>query len=503
MLLDVTRVTVLGGTKKKVTTRDRQGRVTDRYDVRWRAQLRSGETRMFRQRFDRAVDADRFVSRLRAVGLPTSGWHLDDDGRPSDRVSTIGAATANLTVWSALLRYRAATWRGASGNGRKSAAFTLRAAARVLKPNAPALPTHARAYLDLIAFRAADQPADASALAEKLEYDGELFDASDLIAGREFIERWSLPIADLDRDRVRQLIAEMGQGRAAATEGRRWTQLRAVLRWWQQEGIATADLTTRLGVIRGTSLPALGDDEPIPDEREMWALAWALALVGRPQYAVLPLVMGGAGLRIGECCELRRRDCTEGPKGGMWISVHGTLATPGRSWTDSGDGVERRGTKAKGPDGDMRGRRTYLQGAEASALRTHLELFCAPAADARVFTSTTGRHLDVAHLQQRAWKRARELAFPEGHRLHNVGRHAFRHLAVTRWLRAGVPLRTAARWGGWKDVATMLRWYESRLPGDDEMAAGRLAEVPTCAAGRRSDPGCHPAPLGKPTLPLA
>jgi integrase len=101
--------------------------------------------------------------------------------------------------------------------------------------------------------------------------------------------------------------------------------------------------------------------------------------------------------------------------------------------------------------------------------------FCGGPADARVFTATTGRHLDVSHLQQRAWKRARELAFPEGHRLRDVGRHAFRHLAVTRWLRAGVPLRTAARWGGWSDVATMLRWYESRLPGDDELAAGRLA----------------------------
>ena len=147
-----------------------------------------------------------------------------------------------------------------------------------------------------------------------------------------------------------------------------------------------------------------------------------------------------------------------------------------QQWTDSGDGIERRGTKAKGPDGDLRGRRTYLQHAEAAVLRTHLEQFCGGAADARVFTSTTGRHLDVAHLQQRAWKRARELAFPEGHRLHDVGRHAFRHLAVTRWLRAGVPLRTAARWGGWKDVATMLRWYESRLPGDDELAAGRLTD---------------------------
>ena len=382
--------------------------------------------------------------------------------------------TGDLTVWVALQLYWSATWRGASANGRKAAAFTLRTTARVLKPNAPTLPTATRAYLDLIACRAADEPTDASALVEKFEYHGEVFGAADLLAGRRFLERWSLPVADLDRDRVRRLIAELGQGRAAATEGRRWTQLRAVLRWWHDEAIVESDLTARLGVIRGTGVPTLGDDEPIPDEREMWLMEWALCLVGKPPYAALSLVMGGAGLRIGECCELRRRDCTDGPNNGMWISVRGTLATPGRSWTDSGDGIERRGTKAKGPDGDLRGRRTYLQAAESAVLRTHLEQFSDRTAEARVFTSTTGHHLDVSHLQQRAWKRSRELALPEGHRLRDVGRHAFRHLAVTRWLRAGVPLRTAARWGGWSDVATMLRWYESRLPGDDELAAGRL-----------------------------
>ena len=361
MVLDVTRVTVLGGSRKRVTTRDRRCVATERYDVRWRAVLRSGESRMFRQRFDRATDADQFVSRLRAVALPTSGRHLDDDGRPSDQ-TTMGAAIAGKhTVWSALLLYRSATWRGASANGRKAASFTLRTTARLLKPNAPPLPAAARAYLDLIAFRDADEPTDANELAEKFEYHGEVFGAADLLTGRHFLERWSLPVADLDRDRVRRLIAELGQGDAAATEGRRWAQLRAMLRWWNDEAMVGSDLTARLGVIRGTSIPTLGDDEPIPDEREMRRMAWALCLVGKPQYAALPLVMGGAGLRIGECCELRRRDCAEGPNNGMWISVRGTLATPGRSWTDSGDGVERRGTKAKGPDGDLRGRRTYLQ----------------------------------------------------------------------------------------------------------------------------------------------
>ena len=255
-MLDVTRVTVLGGGKRKVATKDRRGAVTERYDVRWRVQLSSGETRVFRQRFDRSGDADGLVRRLQAVGLPASGWHLDDNGRPSDEPVSVGSPAEGLTVWSALQMYRTATWRGASANGRKAACLTLRATARVLKPNAPRVPLAANAYVDLVSFPSAVEPTAVDDLAEKYAYRDGVLGAADLLAGRAFLERWSLPVADLDRDHVRRLIAELGHGRAAATEGRRWTQLRAVLRWWQTEGITTADLTTRLGVIRGTSIPA-------------------------------------------------------------------------------------------------------------------------------------------------------------------------------------------------------------------------------------------------------
>jgi hypothetical protein len=41
-VLDVTRVTVLGESRKRVTTRDRRGVVTERCEVRWPALLRSG-----------------------------------------------------------------------------------------------------------------------------------------------------------------------------------------------------------------------------------------------------------------------------------------------------------------------------------------------------------------------------------------------------------------------------------------------------------------------------
>ena len=105
--------------------------------------------------------------------------------------------------------------------GAKAAAFTLRTTARLLKLNAPRVPLAAHAYLDLVSFRGAVEPATVDELAEKFEYRSCVFGAADLLVGCVFLERWSLPVVDLDRDHVRRLIAELGHGRAAAAEGRR------------------------------------------------------------------------------------------------------------------------------------------------------------------------------------------------------------------------------------------------------------------------------------------
>ena len=84
--------------------------------------------RMLRQRFDRAIEADAFVKRLQAVGLPGSGWELDDEWRPVDAVTARRQLVPD-TMWTAVCAYRSATWRQSSGNGRKSAAPALRALA--------------------------------------------------------------------------------------------------------------------------------------------------------------------------------------------------------------------------------------------------------------------------------------------------------------------------------------------------------------------------------------
>jgi len=93
-----------------------------------------------------------------------------------------------------------------------------------------------------------------------------------------------------------------------------------------------------------------------------------------------------------------------------------------------------------------------------------------------VFTSATGRRLDVSHLQERAWKGAR-------------GWRSSRATACVTWAvtpfatslsPAGCELASVVDRGalGWLERrCQMLLWYESRLRGDDELVAGRLAEA--------------------------
>jgi hypothetical protein len=226
----ITKVTVLGGGRQRITTRDRKGATVERYEVRWRVHFKDSPPRNLRQRFDRAVEADAFVKRLQAVGLPGSGWELDDQWRPVD-ASTAQRHLVPDTMWTAVCAYRSATWRQASGNGRKSAAPALRALAQLTPPDAPRPPTTVAAYLDLVAFRNETEPDDLwHTHPDGVIHHGVHHTADDLAAGRRWLERWSLPVAQLTRTHIRTVVTRLGAGRSPATEGRRWTQVRAALR---------------------------------------------------------------------------------------------------------------------------------------------------------------------------------------------------------------------------------------------------------------------------------
>ena len=86
--------------------------------------------------------------------------------------------------------------------------------------------------------------------------------------GRQFLEKWSLPVSELTTAHVRRLIAEVGAGRASSTEGRRWGDMRTVLRWWVNEDLIEERVITRVGRVRGTVIEPPGEDDPVGDQRK-------------------------------------------------------------------------------------------------------------------------------------------------------------------------------------------------------------------------------------------
>jgi integrase len=462
------------------------------YEVRWRVFLTDGTQRDRRKRHARKGLADATVDNLRkaevaAVERNGHRWGWDDRLHPV-LMNSAPVADAQDTVWKLITDWRTATWRTNSGNGRKNHSYSLRMMARYLvRDNAPPPPSSVDAYLRLVAFRNIVEPTRDELLAlGEIESTGPgtprgPVPAYELWEGREWLEEHSLPLAQLSRVHLRRMLTAIGEGRAANTERRYWISVKSVLNWGAREVDPGAAPRVAPGLtigvaVRGSTSTTVGEVGAVPTDKEMWRMAWACGLRRGPRWCALPVVMGGAGLRIGECAALLRRHIREDTTtGGMWIVVRNNRATPGKAWTDSGERAEHRGTKGKGTEGNRKGRTTFLPPEEAKIMRLHLELFVGAGLDSPVFTGAQGARLDTPHLQRDVWKPARELAFPAPHRLHELNRHAFRHLAVTRWLRSGVPLTTAARWGGWAKVSTMVDFYDSVLPNDDHSGAAVMS----------------------------
>ena len=470
------------------------------WELRWRLYIR-GRTRPFeRRRVFRGTGAraraDVFRKHLEraADGVVEHGerWEFDDDFEPT--LVGLDRSSSEDTVWTLACAWRTATWRNQSGNGRRGACYSLRPMVRTLvRDDAPRPPIGVDGYLRTIAFRAEREPTNeeiaamgdpAGDICSRGYGDRERWTVTQIIDGRDWLVDNSLPVSELTRDRLRHLINVLGREHAPNTERRRWSTVKAVLNWGASEfgrdGAPRCPAGLTFGLkVRGAERASVDEIGEVPTVDEMWTFAWALGIVAGPRYCALPTALGGAGLRIGEAAALQRRNCEDDlSTGGMWLTVRANLATPGPSWTDAGTHIERRGTKGKGPKGNTKGRRTYLPPQEAAVLRYHLAQFVQQSPDAPVFTTNGGSLLTVPHLQRDAWKPARELAFPTPHRLATINRHSLRHLACTRWLRAGVALTTAARWGGWSSVATMVDFYDSVLPNDDATAAATMAITP-------------------------
>lgn len=466
------------------------------WELRWRLYMTDGNPRERRRGFARKALADAHGEKLvKAVDNNVDrvtgrrwGWSpklepilLGDTTEPVD--------PANIdTVWRLVGDWRTATWGGASGNGRKNQSYALRFMVRhLLRDTAAPVPPEVDIYLLAVAFRQAKEPtldelraAHPTGIVRYRPAQRQPWaeiDVDALWSGRLWIERHSLPVASLDRPMLRDLLADIARGRAASTESRYWSSVHAVLGWGTREGDpprVKPGLTDGVDV-RSVPRSALDEVGEVPNLWELRTFAFAVGQAAGSRWCALPLVMGAGGLRVGECAALVRSNITDDNKtDGLWINVRRNRATPGKAWTDNGEAVEIRGTKRKGPHGNLKGRRTYLPPKEAAILRTHLDLFVGPGANAPVFTTASGAIIG-AHLDRDVWDPAARLVFPAPHRLAGMNRHALRHLAATRWLRQGFALTTAARWGGWAQVSTMVDFYDSVLPNDDDGAAALMA----------------------------
>ena len=79
----------------------------------------------------------------------------------------------------------------------------------------------------------------------------------------------------------------------------------------------------------------------------------------------------------------------------------------------------------------------------------------------------------MSNFQRSVWGPARAAVFAENDPLRKVRRHDLRHAAITSWLNAGVPLKTAQAWSGHKTASVLLGTYLGVMRGDEEVAVER------------------------------
>lgn len=466
----VRKVAVYPTTKVQTKGRGVSSKPGVGHRVRWRLYRTDGTEQTRKTTFTTADLAKTFVKRLHLAEVGRDGWTFDSSGAPVPLRAD--DPTGGETAWDLAVEYWHEHWRRLSPSGRKAASyamsgFVLGTVTRSAGPPPPAT----QAYLAKLAWHSGRFADDE--MPDELRYAGDTYTGAELLRARTWLVSSSTPLVDLSPRLMQHIVNDMGNGQSTGTEQRRWSSLRAMLRWAFKTERLSKDLTR--GVSARSSSSHLIEPDLIPTVDEMWRFSWACIAVAGPEWAALPLFLGGCGARIGEATALRRRHLREHPSsGGMWVDLRRSITRTSAAWGE-GEIVVARGTKARGPEGNLQGRTTYLPAKEAAIMREHLAQFVPSAADSYVFSTGGNQPLDLAHLATSIWRPAVELAFPAPHRLEGMGRHALRHLAATRWLNTpGMPYKTAQKFGGWRTLSVMLDDYAACLPLDDERAVDAI-----------------------------
>lgn len=438
-------------------TGEKVRRQQPRFDVRYRV-----DGHDFRYGFDQRGWAESFVNDLRKNFA--QGWLFDPDARRFLDPASSGDAH-ELTMYDHARDYLSRKWRSWQPATRPPAQRDLaRACMFLVRDDAPRLSAGARveadAYLRDIVLTI---PAPEQLSSAEQEWD-------------QWFLRWSLPLraitdehlhAFMEDVRTRTLdgkrreLAESSVARTRAVVRAAFTyaRKRRLIEWDPWEPVEAPSMRDRDRV----------DADLVMSPAQVRQIGEACADIDS-RYRAFVLVQGLCGLRPGEAIELRRRDINVEAGNPISITARGThLHVPERYLMPGED--RRRPLKGRG----KRASRTIPLPQELRpVLKRHLAEHVAAKADAHMFTTPTGKPLNLSNFQRDVWTPAREAGFAEGDPLRGARRHDLRHAAITAWLNAGVPLKTAQAWSGHRTVSVLLDTYLGVICGDEAVAMARF-----------------------------
>ena len=416
----------------------------------------------FRYRFEQKGWAEAFLRELQDNFA--QGWLFDPNARRFVDPDADGAVQTPLTVFEHFRDYLQRKWRGWAPSSRAIAQADLaRGCLHLVKTDAPALsPAERRralAYLRTAAF-----------VPESPEPGGGEWE--------KWFLRWSLPLADVTDEHLQTYIDDV-RDRGHDRRPRRLApsslaRTRAVV-----HGAFTYAVKRRLiewnpwGPVHVGTSPDRHHVDPdlVMDPGQVVVMAEACGRIDR-RYLAYVLVQGFCGLRPGEAAELRRRDVLRSGGQPATLRVSGTRSdTPERFFLEHED--RRRPLRAMATASAAeclsvtRSRRRWTPICSSSSGRNRRR-GCSPRPRAGRSTRRTSNAACGSPPATRS--------SPPGHPLRNVRRHDLRHSAITGWLGAGVPLKTAQQWSGHRTLSVLLDTYAGVLDSDEALAVTRLGD---------------------------
>ena len=441
--------------------RKRHQEFKKRYDVRFRV-----DGHAFRYGFDRKGWAEDFARQLQvdfARGLlfdPEARRFVSVEGADdSDQRGPTFAEHARDYLASQWHRWEPATRRSAQG------ALAL-ACLSLVQPEAPVLDGGQRMAADAYLRRAVFiVPPPATLLPEDVEWSA-------------WFDKWSMPLDEVTDRHLRDFLdvyrSQALDGTARQAKPSTVERTRAVVR-------AAFTNARKRQLISWDPWDAVGgenlrdhdkvDPDLVMGPEEIRALARACGQID-PRSECYVLIMGLCGLRPGEATDLRRRDFVlagDRPS----VTVGGSRSeVPERYFTEGQ--TRRRPLKGRG----AKARRTVPIPAELlPLLALHLSRYVDGQSNAYVFTTAKGARLNSSNFYRDVWGPSRKRVFEESSPLRKVRRQDLRHSAITMWLNAGVPLKTAQRWSGHKTLSVLLDTYLGVMKGDEDVARERFEEA--------------------------